>query len=274
MDNEVVKKDLSLEERLDQYTLNISEIFYSIEGEGIRIGEPTLYIRVIGCPHRCSWCDTPYSIGMRRDPIPQYNMTLRQIVHKIEEFIVQKNIKNKLWIQYTGGSPDWFIDECGTLMEYLINYLIREYGIMVRYVLQISGGIYNPYETLYYSSKDLLQMSWLNAIDYKPAEQNIPFIIPIKLIREEDQIKFLIKDEETYNFVKQKIKWFIQQEVNCKFIITTITNNKDDHSIIDDHVQKLKYWTERILNDKDFPKQNIKILPREHVLLWGNKRGV
>lgn len=274
MDNEINDDKHSLQQRAETYTLNISEIFYSIEGEGIRIGQPTIFIRFIGCPHKCSWCDTPYSIGTCRTPIKKYNMTIKEIAEKVEQIVIQKNIKNTLWIENSGGSPDWFVDECGTLMDYISNILGQKYDINVNYVMQISGGIYNPYKSFYYTSKDLLQMSALNAFDYKPAEENIPFIIPLKLIRSIDEIKFLIKDESSYNFVKERIQWLLKEEIDCKFIITTITNNKDDHSIIDDHVEKLRYWTERILNDPEFPKNNIKILPREHVLLWGNKRGV
>jgi len=266
-----MKDEKNLQQRAKKMTLNISEIFYSIEGEGIRIGEPTLYIRVIGCPHRCSWCDTPYSIGQRRDPIKKYVMTINQIVDKIDEFVQKYNIKNTVNVEFTGGSPDWFPDEIGTLMETL-REKYKELGTF--FVFQISGGIYDMVPSVYYTSRQLLEMTDLNAFDCKPAEENIPFVIPIKLIRPQDEIKFLIKDEESYQFVKDKIKYFNKELVECKYIITTVTNNKDDHSIVDDHVEKLRYWTERILNDVDFPKDRVKILPREHVLLWGNKRGV
>ena len=39
----------------------ISEIFYSIQGEGILAGTPSLFIRTSGCNLRCNWCDTDYS---------------------------------------------------------------------------------------------------------------------------------------------------------------------------------------------------------------------
>lgn len=41
--------------------MKISEIFYSIQGEGILIGTPSLFIRTSGCNLRCEWCDTPYA---------------------------------------------------------------------------------------------------------------------------------------------------------------------------------------------------------------------
>ena len=39
----------------------ISEIFYSIQGEGILTGVPSVFIRTSGCNLRCRWCDTPYA---------------------------------------------------------------------------------------------------------------------------------------------------------------------------------------------------------------------
>ena len=41
--------------------MRISEIFYSIQGEGELTGVPTIFIRTSGCNLRCRWCDTPYA---------------------------------------------------------------------------------------------------------------------------------------------------------------------------------------------------------------------
>ncbi len=41
--------------------MRISEIFYSIQGEGRLAGTPSLFIRTSGCNLRCVWCDTPYT---------------------------------------------------------------------------------------------------------------------------------------------------------------------------------------------------------------------
>lgn len=41
--------------------LRITEIFYSLQGEATRVGLPTVFVRLTGCPLRCSWCDTTYS---------------------------------------------------------------------------------------------------------------------------------------------------------------------------------------------------------------------
>jgi 7-carboxy-7-deazaguanine synthase len=43
-------------------TLRVNETFFSIQGEGTLAGAPSLFIRLDGCPLRCSWCDTPYAL--------------------------------------------------------------------------------------------------------------------------------------------------------------------------------------------------------------------
>lgn len=41
--------------------LRISEIFHSLQGESTRVGLPTVFVRLVGCPLRCVWCDTAYA---------------------------------------------------------------------------------------------------------------------------------------------------------------------------------------------------------------------
>lgn len=41
--------------------MRIAEVFHSIQGEGILLGVPSIFIRTSGCNLRCAWCDTPYA---------------------------------------------------------------------------------------------------------------------------------------------------------------------------------------------------------------------
>jgi 7-carboxy-7-deazaguanine synthase len=44
-------------------TLRVSEIFHSLQGESSRVGLPTVFVRLTGCPLRCTWCDTAYAFS-------------------------------------------------------------------------------------------------------------------------------------------------------------------------------------------------------------------
>lgn len=44
-------------------SLKISEIFLSLQGETSRVGLPTVFVRLTGCPLRCVWCDTAYAFS-------------------------------------------------------------------------------------------------------------------------------------------------------------------------------------------------------------------
>jgi 7-carboxy-7-deazaguanine synthase len=43
--------------------VRITEIFHSIQGESSRVGLPTVFVRLTGCPLRCTWCDTAYAFN-------------------------------------------------------------------------------------------------------------------------------------------------------------------------------------------------------------------
>ena len=47
----------------DVRPLRVSEVFHSIQGESTRVGLPTTFVRLTGCPLRCVWCDTTYAFA-------------------------------------------------------------------------------------------------------------------------------------------------------------------------------------------------------------------
>ncbi|MBI4742036.1 MAG: 7-carboxy-7-deazaguanine synthase QueE [Betaproteobacteria bacterium] len=73
-------------------SLKISEIFHSLQGEGSRVGLPTVFIRLTGCPLRCVWCDTEYAFSGGA------NMTLPQILDETARHATRR-------VCVTGGEP-------------------------------------------------------------------------------------------------------------------------------------------------------------------------
>ena len=57
----IAQNALTLAEKGRLDTLRINEIFFSIQGEGTRAGEPCVFVRLTGCGLRCTYCDTEYA---------------------------------------------------------------------------------------------------------------------------------------------------------------------------------------------------------------------
>ena len=76
--------------REDGQTLQINEIFYSIEGEGVRVGQPTTFVRLSKCNLRCHFCDTEF------DSYTELN---------INEIINEVGLHPAEWICFSGGEP-------------------------------------------------------------------------------------------------------------------------------------------------------------------------
>lgn len=72
--------------------LRVSEIFFSLQGESVTVGLPTVFVRLTGCPLRCHYCDTEYAFHGGRW------MEFESILAEISQYQTQ-------WICVTGGEP-------------------------------------------------------------------------------------------------------------------------------------------------------------------------
>jgi 7-carboxy-7-deazaguanine synthase len=75
-------------------TLNVSEIFFSIQGESTYAGLPSIFIRLAGCNLSCSWCDTEYA----RESGKGHELTIDEIMAEIGKFPCRL-------VEVTGGEP-------------------------------------------------------------------------------------------------------------------------------------------------------------------------
>ena len=101
-------------------TLRINEIFFSLQGESSRVGLPTVFVRLTGCPLRCGYCDTAYAF---------HDGKTRAIDDVIKEVLTYKS----KFVCVTGGEP-LAQKNCLTLLTRLC-----ELGLSVS--LETSGAI-------------------------------------------------------------------------------------------------------------------------------------
>lgn len=77
---------------MNEATLRITEIFYSLQGETSRVGLPTVFIRLTGCPLRCGYCDTEYAFHGGE------TLTLDTIMARVAAYPAH-------YVTVTGGEP-------------------------------------------------------------------------------------------------------------------------------------------------------------------------
>lgn len=75
----------------------VSEIFTSIEGEGIFVGKKTMFIRLSGCHLKCRWCDTKYALPL--DSGTDYQ------IDEIKDLIIKELRPFTYKVNFTGGEP-------------------------------------------------------------------------------------------------------------------------------------------------------------------------
>jgi 7-carboxy-7-deazaguanine synthase len=74
--------------------MRVSEIFYSLQGEGGLVGVPSIFIRLAGCPLRCRWCDTKYAW----DEAAGTEYSVEDILQGLEQWACE-------FVVVTGGEP-------------------------------------------------------------------------------------------------------------------------------------------------------------------------
>jgi 7-carboxy-7-deazaguanine synthase len=97
--------------------VQISEIFTSIEGEGIFFGTKTLFVRVAGCHLKCLWCDTAYALPMNSG----HDYTLDYVKNLISTYLQPNTYK----VNFTGGEP---LLQYESIIE-LAKYIKEEKGL-------------------------------------------------------------------------------------------------------------------------------------------------
>lgn len=94
--------------------LSVSEIFYSIQGEGPNTGYPAVFLRTAGCNLRCTWCDTPYALELRQGT----RMSPEEVVEKIRSFPAKHLV-------ITGGEPMIQQQHLKKVLEQLQGYFVE-----------------------------------------------------------------------------------------------------------------------------------------------------
>ena len=171
-------------------TLQITEIYKSIQGESSFVGWPCVFIRLTGCPLRCRWCDTAYSFSGGEQ------LELTAIINQVEKFQCRL-------VELTGGEP---LAQLHT--PHLINSLVdRGFKVLIE-----TGGS-EPIKDL---NPRLHIIMDLKCPDSQMSEHNLwENLLYLKI---SDEIKFVIASKDDFNWAIGKIKQHaLDQKSNLLF---------------------------------------------------------
>lgn len=218
--------------------LRITEIFYSLQGEANASGLPTVFIRLTGCPLRCSYCDTTYSFeGGER-------LSLEHIIETAEKYQTP-------YICVTGGEP-LAQPNCLILLQRLCDA-----GFDVS--LETSGA-------LDVSRVDPRVSKVLDLKTPTSGEEHRNLISNLDHLTPRDQIKFVICNREDYEWSKQQVEQYqLQTKVSTVWFSPAFAVEKGTVGL-PRLARDLAQW---ILDDKLPVRFQLQL----HKLLWNDELG-
>jgi len=237
----------------------VMEIFGpTIQGEGMVIGQKTMFVRTAGCDYSCSWCDSAFTWdGTGKEETKMMN-------------------PEEIWkgLQSLGGNGFSFVTISGGNPALLKNldsliHLLKQKNIKIGletqgskwqdWFLEVDELTISPKPP---SSKMNTDFSILDMIFNNLVENNRSKHVSLKVV---------IFDDQDYQYAKMvylrypQIPFFLQ--VGNDDITTT--NNQE---LISKLVGKYEWLIDKVMEDQEFT--DVKVLPQLHTYLWGNKRGV
>jgi len=183
-------------------SLRITEIFSSIQGETSKVGLPTVFIRLTGCPLRCQYCDTSYAFYGGK-------------IMLFEDIILQVKKYNYRDVCVTGGEPMAQLNS-KKLLKYLVDLdfqvsletggSINIEGIDDR--VKIIMDIKTP------DSGESTKNRWEN----------------IGLLKKSDELKFVICSREDYQWSKDIVKKYKINEI-CPILFSPCSESMNPRDL-------------------------------------------
>ena len=194
--------------------MELSEVFFSIQGEGPDIGLPTVFVRTARCNLQCNWCDTKYS----------WEAGEERPVKKVLKEVLAYGIKR---VCISGGEPLLQGEEVSKLVEGL-----EKKGVLV--LIETNGSI----------DLDVVKRGpgTRFALDLKcPSSgmQDRNLFTNVTKLREDDVLKFVIAHQEDYLFARKMLE---RNQPGCEVVFQPVGG------------LDVRDLAERVLEDGEFKK--------------------
>ncbi|RQW72336.1 7-carboxy-7-deazaguanine synthase QueE [Lysinibacillus composti] len=237
----------------------VMEIFGpTIQGEGMVVGQKTMFVRTAGCDYSCSWCDSAFTWdGSGKNLITQ--MTAEEIWAELKRL----GGDGFSFVTISGGNP--------VLLRNLdaLVAILKENGIQIGVETQGSKWQEWLYEI------DELTISPKPPSSGMKTNYSVLTDILEKLKKRNSHqhisLKIVVFNEEDYNYAKQvhlrypTIPFYLQ--IGNDDIATT-----DNSQLVSKLLARYEALIDQVMADEEL--KDVKVLPQLHTLIWGNKRGV
>ena len=228
--------------------MKLSELFYSIQGEGKLTGVPSVFVRASGCNLRCTFCDTPYASW---DPEGE-EVPVETIVQRVAEFPGKH-------VVLTGGEPMIMPD----VVELCASLKRHEYHI----TMETAATVYKDVQIDLASLSPKLSNSTPHdreggrfAMAHERQRLNFPVIQQFIDASPDFQLKFVVADERDLAEVDEilrELRGWTPADV-------LLMPEGTDAATLDSRAG----WVSEVCKKRGF-----RYCPRLHVHLYGNQRG-
>lgn len=235
--------------------VHISEIFYSVQGEGVLTGIPMVFVRFQGCnllPNCCRYCDTAYA----QDGSKGTTMTVEDVREEVRNLLPHY----QGWVCITGGEPLFQLQACHNLVRKLRNYGYRT-------TVETNGSIEKPF---WWTLVD----SWV--ADVKCPSSGVCGVSKVDdwfSVRSGDQVKFVVGTQEDLDFARRIIDG--KAAYNPVVLVSPVMPVQDDLNIqylLDRGSGVTGQWLQEVAG---FCKElRVRYSLQTQKIIWGNKKGV
>jgi 7-carboxy-7-deazaguanine synthase len=227
--------------------MKISEIFYSIQGEGMLTGVPSVFVRTSGCNLRCVWCDTPYTSWAPEGE----QMSVGEVLACVREHPAKHAV-------VTGGEP--------MIAPGIVELTKGIQGLGLHVTIETAGTIHQSVACDLMSISPKLENStphergggqWAaqhERLRYQPE------VLKQLMSEYEYQLKFVVASPEDMAEISEMLG-DIHADRNRVVLMPEGTNSEA--------IRERAAWLTEICKREGF-----RYSPRLHIDLWGNRRGV
>ena len=227
--------------------MRISEIFYSIQGEGRLAGTPSVFIRTSGCNLRCVWCDTPYTSWRPEGS----SWTIDRILRAIEKLPTRH-------VVITGGEP---------LLAGEIEMLTQELTQRKKHItVETAGTIFKPVrcDLMSLSPKLANSTPWRRekgkfARMHEERRLNLP-VLQKYLDGYDYQLKFVVEERKDFAEIRALLGQLTHVDSSRVLIMAQGTTKKQ-------LAARARWIVDLCL------RHGFGFTPRLHIELFGNRRG-